>query len=365
MNASRWLLVLGVSALLTVGLLVGVRLAGPPKAARAEAFTERSVKQPLEPLWPAPDFAFVDERGGTVTRQALAGKVWVANFVFTQCRSICPLLTSKMVQLMRRLPGVDARFVSFSVDPANDTPAVLAAYRQKWAADEPRWALLATTAQTLPPLVAGFHVTAAPGKPGDVDPITHSGVFVLVDKQGVVRGAFDSEHAADFQALERAVRTLAGEAGQPVQEPSDAVSLYHALSCASCHESDALAPKLEGLAGHKREQDTGLLATFDEAYVRESILSPDAKRVRGYPLHMPSYDGLVSPAALSALTAWLLRPGAAPDAGSAEVALDPVCHMQVRVTADALHSEADGGPVYFCSAHCKARFDASPAAFPR
>lgn len=369
MTPARWLFVLGASALLTVALLVAVRLAGPPKAARAEAFAEKGPSQKLEALWAAPDFAFVDERGATVTRQSLAGKVWVANFVFTQCRTICPLLTSKMVQLMRRLPGVDARFVSFSVDPAHDTPEVLAAYRARWAADEPRWTLLATTPATLPPLAAGFHVTATPGNPGDLDPIMHSGVFVLVDRQGLVRGVFDSEHATDFQALERGVRVLAGEPGRAVDEPTDPASLYHALSCASCHEADALAPKLDGLVGTKRELDTGIRVTFDDAYVRESLLSPDAKRLRGYPLHMPSYDGLLSPAALDTLVAWLLRPGAAPslDAGAAtaEVAEDPVCHMQVRVTPDALRSDVDGGAVYFCSGHCKRRFDAAPAAFTR
>ncbi len=367
MTPARWLLVLGTSALLTVALLVAVRFAGPPKASRAEAFAEQGPAQKLEAMWAAPDFAFVDDRNVTVTRQALVGKVWVANFVFTQCRTICPLLTSKMVQLMRRLPGVDARFVSFSVDPEHDTPAVLSAYRQRWAADEPRWTLLATTQATLPQLAAGFHVTATPGAAGDLDPIMHSGVFVLVDKQGVVRGVFDSEHAADFQALERGVRVLAGEPGRVVDEPTDAVSLYHALSCASCHENEALAPKLVGLVGSKRELDTGIRVTFDDAYVRESLLSPDAKRLRGYPLRMPSYDGLVSGAALDTLVSWLLRPGSAVDAGSSpvEVAEDPVCHMQVRVTADALKSERDGGAVYFCSSHCQRRFDDNPAAFGR
>src|SRR5262245_58590644 len=82
----------------------------------------------LKSLFPAPDFAYTDQRGARVTKQALAGRPWVANFVFTTCRTVCPLLTAKMVQLQRKLPGVPVRFVSFSVDPEHDTPQALLEY---------------------------------------------------------------------------------------------------------------------------------------------------------------------------------------------------------------------------------------------
>jgi YHS domain-containing protein len=92
--------------------------------------------------------------------------------------------------------------------------------------------------------------------------------------------------------------------------------------------------------------------------------------VRGFPLHMPSYDGLLSDAELDGLTGYVLslppEPGAGSGAAAAavEVAVDPVCHMHVRVTDDALHLPApDGGSAYFCSETCRDRYAAHPELF--
>lgn len=359
---AKALAALGVLAVLTLGGLVALNLQGRGAAQRAEALAEKGAAQPLTPLYPAPAFAFTAHDGATTTLASLRGQVWVANFVFTQCRTICPLLTAKMVQLQRRLADTDARFVSFSVDPEHDTPDVLNTYAQRWAPNERRWQLLATTAQTLPELTRGFRVTATKNEtPGAVDPIFHSSVFVLVDREGQVRGVYDSELRADFEALERGTRLLAGaptEGAAPL--PNDGAELYHALACANCHERPELAPALDGLAGERRELENGLVATYDEAYVRESVLAPDAKRVRGYPLRMPTYDGLLTAAQLEALGTWLLaRPKKGHPEAAAHLAVDPICDMEVRVTADTPRAPApDGGLVYFCSRHCQHDFEA-------
>jgi protein SCO1/2 len=348
----------GLSALLTVvGLwLLRDRLtASAPRP--AEAYAEKGPRQTLEPLWPAPAFALKDQSGRTVTTQSLRGRTWVVNFIFTQCRTICPLLTAKMVQLQRRLEGADVTFVSVSVDPEHDTPAVLSAYAQRWAPRETRWTLLSTTPELLPALARDFRVLAEKGKPTDADPIIHSSVFLLVDREGSVRGAFDSELAEDFAALERGVRTLAAlpAAGPAAELPPE--ELYHALSCANCHERPELAPSLFGRAGTQRELDNSLRVTFDEAYVRESLLAPEAKRVRGYPLRMPGYDGQLTAPQLDALTRWILsRPAVGEQAPEAEVAVDPICQMKVRVTPDALSAVIAGKAHYFCADSCRRRF---------
>jgi len=363
---NRLLGAVGVSALLTVvGLwLLRDRIAG--SAARpAEAYAEMGDRQKLEPLWPVPGFALTSQAGETVTPQSLRGRTWVVNFIFTQCRTLCPLLTAKMVQLQRRLEGADVTFVSVSVDPEHDTPEVLAAYARKWAPREKRWTLLATTPELLPALARDFHVVAEKGKATDPDPILHSSVFLLVDREGTVRGAFDSELAADFTALERGVRTLASlpEAAPPPDLPPE--EQYHALACANCHERPELAPSLFGRAGTQRELDSSLRVTFDEAYVRESLLAPDAKRVRGYPLRMPGYDGQLTADQLDALARWILtRPAVgepAPDS-DVKVAVDPICQMKVRVTPDALSAVIAGEAHYFCAESCRRRFLAGTSA---
>lgn len=366
MNAKTLVGSLVAASLLSVVLIGALVLKGPPKSAPAEVFAERL--HALEPLWPAPPFAFVDQQGATVTLQSLAGRPWVANFVFTQCRTVCPLLTAKMVQVQRQLRGASLRFVSFSVDPAHDTPAVLDAYRRHWNADEPRWTLLATGEKTLPPLAAGFHVLADKAPAGEVDPIMHSGVFVLVDGAGLVRGIYDSEHREDFAALVRDARTLAQAEPLPdAPGPKSGEALYHELSCVACHERPELAPPLRGLAGRTRELEAAALVKADAAYVRAAILTPEAQRVAGYPLHMPSYDGLLEPAALETLVDWVMALPAPerPDAGEPgfELAIDPVCHMEVRVGPETPTASTDGGRWSFCSDVCRERFVANPAVF--
>jgi YHS domain-containing protein len=136
--------------------------------------------------------------------------------------------------------------------------------------------------------------------------------------------------------------------------------LYHELSCANCHERPELAPALGGLLGARRELDSRLLVTADEAYLRESIVAPDAKRVAGFPLRMPSYEGHLTKGELDALVGYVLAlPAPAAPTPDVPLAVDPVCHMKVRVTDTALHQ----GDVYFCSKWCLDRYGENPEAY--
>ena len=112
----------------------------------------------LPKLWQAPAFSLTDQHGHLVTQDSLRGEPFIADFIYTQCTSACPVLTSRMVMLQRSLAGVDVRFVSFSVDPAHDTPDVLAAYAARWSEKEARWVLLATTDENLADVSTGFRV---------------------------------------------------------------------------------------------------------------------------------------------------------------------------------------------------------------
>lgn len=366
----KQLAVVALAVLLAVsmGVLVFARnKRHAPSEAEDYAHLPKKPEQ-LPALFASPEFSFKDHRGAPVTRASLLGQPYVANFVFTTCRTVCPLLTAKMVRLQRDLKDVPLRFVSFSVDPEHDTAEVLARYAEQWNPSEGRWHLLETTPAGLTAVAEGFHVTAQRTDAG-LDKVMHSAVFVLVDGRGVVRGVFDSEDAEDFQALTRAARTLAGggEAPKPSAEPRTGEVLYHELSCANCHEHPELAPPLGGLLGQKRELETRLIVTADEAYVRESIVAPVAKRVAGYPLMMPSYAGHLSNAELDGLVKYVLAlPSPSAPTPDVAVEVDPVCHMKVRVTENALSLELDGGAkVYFCSAWCKARYAENPDAYRR
>lgn len=354
---------IAAAVLLTTLLVLGGLFAHRAKTSAAN-------EEAIPVLFQAPEWSFPDQHGRTVTSKELAGRPWVADFVFTQCRTVCPMLTARMVQLQRALTGVDVRFVSFSVDPAHDTPAALAAYATQWAPEEKRWSLLSTTEEGLTRVVAGFHVLRERQNDA-VDPIVHTSVFLLVDGDGRVRGTFDSEHREELEALEKAVRDLAGSKAASAHEPALPTTgneLYHALSCANCHERSELAPPLADLKDRRCELENGLTIVADAAYVRESILQPDAKRVRGYPLRMPTYDGAIDEARLKTLVDWVLA-RRSEDAGAAQddvrVERDPVCNMKVRVTADAIKADVGGHTSYFCSEICRDRFLANPAVYAR
>jgi len=363
MEPRRIIPVAAAALALAVGLILGLR-ALSFKGAGAENFVHQNSGGELPKLWKVPDFKYTDQRGNTVTAATFKGKVWVANFIFTQCKTVCPLLTAKMVQLQRVLKGAPVEYVSFSVDPEHDTPEVLAAYEKKWDSDATHWTLLSTDAQTLPKVAAGFKVTAMKST-GGVDPIIHSAIFLLIDGDGMVRGAYSSEDREDWKALRQAAQQLAGNQAQPVALPTTGKELYMQLSCAGCHEHPELAPSLAGKAGSKVELANGLLTTFDEAYVKESIRTPQAKMVRGYTLQMPSYDTLLDADRLDTLSKWVMTRPKDPDAKAevAQVEVDPVCHMKVRVQPDTPKVERDGHTYFFCSDMCRERFAATPEAY--
>jgi YHS domain-containing protein len=199
--------------------------------------------------------------------------------------------------------------------------------------------------------------------PKAVDPIIHSSVFVLVDRDGIVRGVYDSEHREDFVALADDVRKLALAKAPGMRATRDGPTLYRELSCGGCHDRKELAPPLGGLMGRRVELDNAAVVTADEAYVRESILAPEAKRVLGYTLKMPTYDGVVDAAELDTLVKYLSALPDAPAAPAPKAEEDPVCHMSVSVVDDTPEVVIGAKRYHFCSQSCRDRFAAAPGQF--
>lgn len=355
--------ILAAFALSFAALQYARRRTREPVAAEDYAHLPRASTPPA--LWTAPPFSLPGHDGAQVSTESLAGQPYIANFIFTTCRTVCPLLTAKMVRLQRELKDLPLRFVSFSVDPEHDSPPVLAAYAQQWNASEPRWHVLATTPASLAQLSAGFRITAARTDAG-VDAVMHSAVFVLVDGRGVVRGVYDSDEAAHFVALKRDAVSLA-QAAPLIRETVEFRSgevLFHELSCPNCHQQADMAPSLGQLLGRKRTLDTGVIISADEAYVKESIVAPEAKRVAGYVLRMPSYAEAMTADELERLVRYVVELPEVPAAeADAQVVVDPVCHMKVR-TSSPWAVKVDGGVSHsFCSAWCRARYEENPGAY--
>jgi protein SCO1/2/putative membrane protein len=168
----------------------------------------------LPVLGAVPDFELTDADGTTLRRADLEGKVWLATFIFTRCQGICPAMMQVEAALQGRLPHRDdLRLVSFSVDPEYDQPKVLKEYAQLFDADRSRWKFLTGDKQrTYELVIGGFKLGLEEAAPGANDPIVHSSKMVLVDRQGQIRGYYDTLEPAAMDNLLADVNLLFGGA---------------------------------------------------------------------------------------------------------------------------------------------------------
>ena len=172
----------------------------------------RAADKDLLVLGNVPVFQFHDQDDKPVTLQSLRGSPWVADFIFTRCPGSCPMMTAKMAAMQQSLPP-QVMFVSFSVDPEHDTPAVLKEYAQRFSADGSRWKFLTGDQDAIMAQARGMLVTALPATADQ--PIIHDGRFLLIDGQGQIRGAYQSNDQQQLADLDRdAKRIVAGDAKQ-------------------------------------------------------------------------------------------------------------------------------------------------------
>lgn len=172
----------------------------------------RASTPPPPVLGTLPAFTFTDQLGQPFGSDALEGKVWVANFIFTRCPTICPAFTKKMaaVQDEVRGQGEQVQLVSFSVDPDFDTPEVLRAYADKYGAEPAQWRFLTGDPKALQAtVVEGLKISMGrKDDSDDVNSIFHGTHFVLVDGASRIRGYYRSEDAPEVERLLRELQIL-------------------------------------------------------------------------------------------------------------------------------------------------------------
>jgi protein SCO1/2 len=135
----------------------------------------------------APGFVATDQNGNAVSRQDMLGKVWLTHFIFTRCHGPCPMMTAKMKQIQEALGDAPVTLVSFTVDPAYDSPAILKQYMKDRSASEGNWLMLNTGSEhSVQTLARAMHIGVA--KAGEE--IIHGTHFILVDKEGKIRGYY-------------------------------------------------------------------------------------------------------------------------------------------------------------------------------
>jgi len=170
-------------------------------------------EEPVGELMPIAPFTLTDQSGDAFGTSQLRGKVWIGDLIFTSCPDICPVMSSQMANLHRRLEHPDVRFVSITVDPEVDTPEVLREYAARYGADSERWRFLTGSPDAVRGVIASsFHlpVEARQDRDDGRYDILHSGQFLLVDQRGVLRGLYETDREG-LALLERHARQLAEE----------------------------------------------------------------------------------------------------------------------------------------------------------
>jgi protein SCO1/2 len=160
--------------------------------------------------WDAPAFALTDQNDNAVTNDALRGEVWIADFIFTHCAGPCPKMTAMMAELQSKIDRPDVKFVSFSVDPERDTPAVLKEYAARYGADPKRWHFLTGTTKQMTDVADGMKVAA---EKNPDQSITHGTYFFLVDRAGKVRGIYRQSDPTEIERLASDAVALAEQTG--------------------------------------------------------------------------------------------------------------------------------------------------------
>ena len=152
-----------------------------------------------------PDFRLINQQGKSLALADMQGKIWVADFIFTNCPTICPAMTSEMARLQSEFVTDPVYFVSFSVDPERDTSEVLSRYAKAYGADDRRWHFLTGDKGHIYQLAKkGFSLAA--GHNGTE--LLHSTRFVLITPDGNIYDYYDSRSKPALLRLRRDVKTL-------------------------------------------------------------------------------------------------------------------------------------------------------------
>jgi protein SCO1/2 len=139
-----------------------------------------------------PPFQFVNQNNDTITNQYYAGKVYVVEFFFSTCPSICPIMNTNMLKVQEAFKdNDDFGIASFSIDPEYDTPEILKAYAASYEANHPHWNFLTGDKADIFKLSnEGFKLYAASSDEAEGG-FEHSGLFAIIDQEGNVRSRID------------------------------------------------------------------------------------------------------------------------------------------------------------------------------
>lgn len=158
------------------------------------------------------DFSFTNQNGKTITQKDYEGKIYVADFFFTTCGSICPKMTTNLSDVQKAFANnPKVKLLSFTVFPETDSVPVLKAYAKKHQVDDTKWNLVTGDKKEIYTMARKSYLAVKLGKPSELYDMVHTENFVLVDTKKRVRGFYDGTNKEDIKRLIEDITFLSNE----------------------------------------------------------------------------------------------------------------------------------------------------------
>lgn len=159
-----------------------------------------------------PDFSFVNQDSVAITNKDFKGKIYVADFFFTSCTSICPIMHRNMLNIYEEFKSEkDVKLLSHTIDFKYDTPEKLKRYANKLGIHDDRWQFVRGSKDSIYNIAEKSYLVAVGEDSTSTDGYIHQGWFILVDKQKRLRGAYDGTKADQVALLMEDMKTLLKE----------------------------------------------------------------------------------------------------------------------------------------------------------
>lgn len=159
------------------------------------------------------EFEMIDQNNVSFSSTQLEGNIWLANFIFTSCETICPPMTSNLKELQQRLEEkqIDVEIVSFSVDPTIDSPEKLKEFIQKFQVNEEHWHLVTGYSQDFINNFAKNNFHTLVDKPENTTQVIHGTNLYLINQKGALKKSYDGVQNPPYEEIIQDIQSLLGD----------------------------------------------------------------------------------------------------------------------------------------------------------
>jgi len=186
-----------------------------PKEKPLPIFGEREVVGSDTIYHTIANFKFVDQDSSVVTNDTFKDKIYVADFFFTSCRTICPIMKTQMVRVYEATKEMpDVLLLSHTIDPEYDTVALLRDFAERLEVESKRWHFVTGVKDSIYKIAQTSYFATAMEDKTEPDGFIHSGAFLLIDKKGRIRGKYDGTQEADVNQLIVDIKRLRNSNGE-------------------------------------------------------------------------------------------------------------------------------------------------------